>query len=231
MNKSIFKYEISASELSLFPSKIWKEIGYSSDNLPEELKESISSVIDYINKNINVCCVFRLDSGSLNNNIVTLSDGTILSVGKTNINLLSGATSFAVFIATVDNKYEYFLKELQKENKIIEAYIADVTGTILVEEIQKYMINQLELKISSKENHTSPIYSGSCGWSISNQTALFEYMREETCGVHLNDSYMMLPVKSVSGIIGIGKNVDTKDIGCKYCNLKLCYKRKHHGKN
>ena len=36
----------------------------------------------------------------------------------------------------------------------------------------------------------------------------------------------MLPVKSVSGVIGLGDEVENKPYGCAICMNKNCYKRR-----
>ena len=45
---------------------------------------------------------------------------------------------------------------------------------------------------------------GYCGWHLSGQRALFAALRPEEIGITLNDSFLMLPLKSVSGIIVAG---------------------------
>ena len=48
----------------------------------------------------------------------------------------------------------------------------------------------------------------------------------ETCGVSLTESSLMVPIKSVSGIIGLGPQVRHLDYTCGLCDFKQCYKRK-----
>lgn len=45
---------------------------------------------------------------------------------------------------------------------------------------------------------------GYCGWHVSGQRRLFEALAPEEIGVRLNDSYLMRPLKSVSGVILVG---------------------------
>lgn len=49
------------------------------------------------------------------------------------------------------------------------------------------------------------LYSpGYCGWHISGQAALFAVLRPETVGIRLNDSFLMTPLKSISGVLVSG---------------------------
>jgi hypothetical protein len=45
---------------------------------------------------------------------------------------------------------------------------------------------------------------GYCGWDISGQKKLFEYLKPEEIGITLRDSFLMEPLKSVSGVIVSG---------------------------
>ncbi|MEE3446448.1 MAG: vitamin B12 dependent-methionine synthase activation domain-containing protein, partial [Prevotella sp.] len=67
---------------------------------------------------------------------------------------------------------------------------------------------------------------GYCGWHVSQQQLLFPLFNGQTCGVTLTDSSLMLPIKSVSGIIGVGEKVRRLDYTCGLCNFEKCYKRK-----
>jgi hypothetical protein len=46
-----------------------------------------------------------------------------------------------------------------------------------------------------------PYSPGYCGWDVSGQRALFAALRPSETGVRLNDSCLMLPLKSVSGVL------------------------------
>lgn len=49
------------------------------------------------------------------------------------------------------------------------------------------------------------VYSpGYCGWDVSGQRALFEFLRPEEIGITLNASCLMQPLKSISGVLVVG---------------------------
>jgi hypothetical protein len=49
---------------------------------------------------------------------------------------------------------------------------------------------------------------------------------ERPCGVMLTESSLMLPIKSVSGVIGLGPDVRHQDYTCGLCSYADCFRRK-----
>ncbi|MDR2914435.1 MAG: hypothetical protein LBV74_06355, partial [Tannerella sp.] len=72
-------------------------------------------------------------------------------------------------------------------------------------------------------NRYSPGY---CNWSLQEQQKLFHLLGDKPVNVTLSSSCLMQPIKSVSGIIGVGRNVKEKAYGCTVCNNKDCIYRK-----
>jgi len=71
--------------------------------------------------------------------------------------------------------------------------------------------------------HVSESFSpGYCSWDVAEQHKLFSFFPTNFCGITLSDSSLMKPVKSVSGIIGIGSDLNRKVHHCLICNDKTC---------
>jgi hypothetical protein len=70
---------------------------------------------------------------------------------------------------------------------------------------------------------------GYCGWHISGQKKLFEYLRPEQIGITLRDSYLMEPIKSVSGVVLAGPRdmheFDPSYPSCATCETFSCRDR------
>ena len=77
-------------------------------------------------------------------------------------------------------------------------------------------MDEFGLKIT---NRYSPGY---CNWPVSDQQILFLLLPEKFCGVTLTGSSLMIPIKSVSGVIGIGASVKMKEYTCDTCGMKDC---------
>jgi hypothetical protein len=75
-------------------------------------------------------------------------------------------------------------------------------------------------------NRYSPGY---CQWPVTDQRKLFRLFKGSPCGVILTDSALMNPIKSISGLIGVGANVQYREYQCDLCNIKKCLYQKIHG--
>jgi hypothetical protein len=74
------------------------------------------------------------------------------------------------------------------------------------------------------------LYSpGYCGWHISGQEALFAALRPEAIGIRLNDSFLMTPLKSISGVLVLAPAASHRIAAtypfCAQCQSPACRER------
>ena len=132
-------------------------------------------------------------------------------------------TSAALFICTAGERISQRSKELMDAGALMEGYVTDVIGSVAVEKAMDRIAEQLKTEVAYRGLFTSNRYSpGYCNWSVEDQHKLFALFPPDFCGVKLSESSLMHPIKSVSGIIGIGKDVELKDYQCFRCNDKNC---------
>lgn len=152
---------------------------------------------------------------------------TAFDMGHTILQQLHGSQAFACFIATAGTEYGSFLQQLTTQGDMVRTFIADALGSVIAEKAADQMEVHLQQSIDKlhwqRTNRFSPGY---CGWHVSQQQLLFPLFDGQTCGVTLTDSSLMLPIKSVSGIIGLGKDVRRLEYPCGLCDNKHCYKRR-----
>ena len=132
-----------------------------------------------------------------------------------------------LFICTSGIEYETYQQRLKAEGDLVRVFIADALGSVIAEKTA----DQMELAVQENINklgwhHTNRFSPGYCGWHVSQQQLLFPLFEGNTCGVTLTDSSLMVPIKSVSGIMGIGKEVRKLEYTCGLCDFEKCYKRK-----
>ncbi len=108
----------------------------------------------------------------------------------------------------------------------MDEFLADAIGSAIAMKMGgmvEGVIRSTELRPNEKlSNHFSP---GHCHWPITEQPDLFTLLGGEPCGVRLSDSCLMHPIKSVSGIIGIGTRVERVLNECMLCPMVNCFRR------
>lgn len=156
---------------------------------------------------------------------------TELDVGRVIGNQLRGSSRFAVFVCTAGQGWADWKACIDSRDDILQSFTADCIGSQLVESTADYMISMLDRELESAglkmTNRFSPGY---CGWPVAQQPELFDLFPEKNpCGVSLTESCLMIPVKSVSGIVGLGKDVVFRPYMCNICTMEMCFRRRHHG--
>lgn len=211
------------NELSISDSEIYLAMGYRGQT-PEKC---ILDYVDRIREDIHSFCQVQylydiLEIKLLNNNKLDVQ-GKTFAVGKIIFSYLENVTHVSVFIATAGKEYDDYLHRIKDENDIVKEFVADSIGSVIAEACVKKIGEDIKLYTSLKQ--TLPYSPGYCGWNIKEQKLLFELFPQSPCGVFLNSSYLMSPVKSISGIIGLGENLKPKPYHCELCTNINCYKR------
>ena len=136
---------------------------------------------------------------------------------------LKKADSLAVFLCTAGEEIGIRTRKAMSEGDPLTGYIYDIIGSIVVDAAADRMQSELEKTILSAGKKITNSYSpGYCGWDVSEQHKLFRLIPDNFCGIRLTDSALMDPVKSISGIIGIGENVRYNPYRCSLCDMKDC---------
>ncbi len=164
------------------------------------------------------------DSMSCCNNPITRQE--TFDVGKIIGRQLHGAEEYVFFICTTGGEFQTLLEQIQADGDIVRTFIADAVGSVLAERMADFMERKLQETLGTMRwHHTNRFSPGYCGWHVSQQKKLFGLFNTEApCGVELSESCLMMPIKSVSGVIGVGEKVRHRDYSCGLCNQKRCYK-------
>src|SRR3990172_1825975 len=141
---------------------------------------------------------------------------------------MKGADSVALFVCTIGPGMENWARECLQAGDYLKGYMVDAIASELVEAAMNHIQDRLEEKVKADGRHITNRFSpGYCGWPVSEQHKLFSLLPRGFCGITPTESALMRPLKSVSGIIGIGGNVRKRDYPCKSCDMRDCiYRRK-----
>lgn len=210
------------SEFTLKKTEIYKLMGY--DGVPNDprIGDIVDNVITEIASKVTASTLFTIVDGYLcDSSHISLGD-VILSPGKIIVDQLKNANTFCVFVTTAGKRMDDYVKELHLNNMLVEEYIVDLIGSYIAEKCVDKIIQTLEQRFDA---YLSLGYSpGYCGWDLKEQCRIFSMLPPNPAGIKLMPSQLMLPIKSTSGIIGIGDTPFPKVYKCKLCGYKKCYK-------
>jgi hypothetical protein len=140
---------------------------------------------------------------------------------------LKGADYLALFACTAGVRFTNLVGRYNQEGNYLEAFVADAIGSLTVEKAMNKIQAQLELEMQTEGLQTGNRYSpGYCDWPVSGQRELFDQMGELPIAVSLTESCLMLPMKSVSGVIGVGIQIRKRPYACQICKNRDCTYRK-----
>lgn len=217
----------SFTDLFVDLKELYILMGYGN----QEPDEGIQTIIQDILKELEEICSpsygFSICRGGKKDKEHLWVEDKILNTGAIITSALREAEYFALFTATIGNDFDQYVHKLQKQDDMVKAFIADSLGSILVEACVSLLMKSLEESMQSSGWQTSNNYSpGYCDWQLTEQEKLFSFFPPHFCGITLTSSFLMLPVKSVSGIIGIGEKIRKRAYGCEICTMKNCAKKK-----
>ncbi|NQT96768.1 MAG: hypothetical protein HQ562_03410 [Candidatus Marinimicrobia bacterium] len=144
------------------------------------------------------------------------------------------ADRMALFALTIGLEISNTIENLLSGNDIALGYTLDTVASLAADNAAGLLGNLFSdrLLYDSKMNGDNWVlgYSpGYCGWHISGQKKLFQHLKPYLIGISLNDSYLMQPLKSVTGVLIAGN----KEIHrfkpnftfCRACRTKSCHAR------
>ena len=85
-------------------------------------------------------------------------------------------------------------------------------------------------KAGSSDIYVLSYSPGYCGWHISGQKKLFRYLKPEKIGIMLTESFLMVPLKSVTGVLIAGPRkihlFEANYPFCRFCKDRSCLERR-----
>ncbi len=148
--------------------------------------------------------------------------------------IYSRAHNLALFAITLGAPVSTKIEHLFGENDFALGNMLDSMASLAIDRA----ILRLERGFArryAKEGHPEPDHRtlgyspGYCGWDISGQKALFATLNTGDIGISLNKSFLMTPLKSVSGVLVEGSakihEFDPKFGFCRTCRARSCVPR------
>ena len=127
---------------------------------------------------------------------------------------LPGCHEVVVFVLTIGERFDQELDRLQNEDKLLEALFFENAGWLGVETVTRrfsqYLRDEAGTRGEKMTRRLSPGYSfklesGTCEWSLFDQTPLFALFEGKAIPVRTLESGAMIPKMSRSGLYGMKK--------------------------
>jgi hypothetical protein len=174
-----------------------------------------------------------IEIGSIHADSVRLKGGITL-VSKKLSKTLSHCEEIVCFVGTIGPRLEDEINRLTQRNRVSQAYILDAMGSTAVESMVDEFQRHMEKALKPVHKGTTLRFSpGYCDWPLTEQKKLFRLFQSRGLNVNLNDSCLMQPRKSISGIFGVfpfqAHSSAAAFNPCSDCGKKGCSMRRSPG--
>ncbi|MCK5433960.1 MAG: hypothetical protein V3S69_04980 [Dehalococcoidales bacterium] len=220
---------VTKERIDIDRQQVLRSIGYGTDcKLPTRLASLVDDYVENVHNLIepSYSCVVR-DINLVQDSRVII-DGSIIFESKVIASLLEQCEKAAVFLVTIGEHLEEMAYRLVEDGLIVQATVLDAIGSVAAEGVADFVQGRVREIADDRGLVISQRFSpGCCDWDICQQRRLFWAVGGDSMGIHLTDGCLMIPRKSISGIIGIGP----RDGNVENCNpCKTCDKHNCHGR-
>lgn len=228
MSDDVEEYAVDFASMGLTAAHVEWAMGYPMGKAPEPLPHLIAELLSEAPAHTSARAGVRTippERVELAMDRIAL-DGVPFSTGRRIARLLDVSESMVVFAATAGPGMDRWIKGFFDAGDPMRGYVADTIGSEAVEGAANWLEDRIiDRAIESSRYTTSRFSPGFCDWDVREQHALFSLLPENFCGIQLTESALMLPVKSVSGVLGIGTECERVTTACSICTLETCFRR------
>ena len=142
---------------------------------------------------------------------------------------MGGAQEVVIILCTVGEALERRAVEVSREDNVYGLAL-DGVGSAGVEALANAACALFEKEASEADCQvTIPLSPGMVGWPVEQgQPQIFDLLDAAAIGVRLTESMMMVPRKSLTFVLGMGKELIAGGRTCDYCSLKETCRYQDH---
>ena len=217
-------------KMTIPQEEVFRLLGYPPGRHPQPaLTQAIDQQIAAANKLVQPAVVYDFFKVQHIDNLVVVLDGDYgLSVGA-QAPEWQRVEYIALAVCTIGKGPEAQVSRLVRNGDISAAAFLDAAGSVATESLAEMVYVRLCHRARRMGlNNSSRTSPGHGEWPLSDQQHVFDLLRPERIGITLTHSFLMLPLKSVSFAIGLGKGFESKnDSPCLRCEVGHCaYRRR-----
>jgi hypothetical protein len=151
---------------------------------------------------------------------LSLQDGRYLA-GALIAQHLAAAEEVVILVCTIGEQLEQRVTAVMPSDPV-RGLALDGFGSAAAEVLAAAACSRFEEQAASRGlQATIPLSPGMVGWPVAEgQERIFSLVDAQQAGVTLTDGGMMIPRKSVSLVLGLGKDVRAQGKACDFCTLR-----------
>jgi hypothetical protein len=114
------------------------------------------------------------------------------------------AQALALYVATLGEPLPARIRQLFDDDALAQAWMLDAVASAGADLLADRLAERYRQGLVGRGMdgvRVLPYSPGYCGWPTTGQRPLFDALRPEDIGVTLNDSCLMSPIKTVSGVL------------------------------
>jgi hypothetical protein len=215
-----------AADIEIDKKQVCHYIGYEDDqNLSARISSLIDDYAEHAHSLINPLYSYVIKDVEWARGSISLIEGSVIFKSRIIANLLERCPKVAIFLVTIGKYLEETAFQLARDGLILQATVLDAIGSDAVEKVAGFAQTRIKEIVKPQGLVISRRFSpGYCDWNIGQQRMLFYALTGNTVGIRLTGECLMIPQKSISGIIGIGpSNANVENYNpCKTCRKKDC---------
>jgi hypothetical protein len=222
------EFPLDGRSIVIDEARLLHVLGYPKSYMTEQLRRAIDHAKKKAAELSEPRCGFAVPDG-----VLSVADGRFLVRGVTFESgsiitaFLRRCSGVAFFTGTIGPRYERWIKECFSDGDPLLGMVSDVIASELAEATAEEAEARIVEHASRQGLRTTSRYSpGYCGWSVAEQQKLFSFLPPKFCGITLTESSLMIPIKSVSGVIGLGEKAVRQPYTCDACGMENCVYRK-----
>jgi len=217
------------NELDIDTQQVLNHIGYGTSHTPSARIESL--VKEYAD---NICHLIEpsysyviRDINSVRGSRVFI-EGSVIFRSNIIAQLLEECQKVAVFVLTIGSRLGDVVRQLAGDGLMVQAAVLDAIGSDAAETLAHVVQDIISKEAEAEGLGISLRFSpGYCDWKVSQQKMVFRVMNGDSAGVRLTDGCLMVPQKSISGLIGIGSRNEVESYNpCPTCKKRDCIGRR-----
>lgn len=218
--------EVRHFQDALTEEDVWACLGSRDRALPA-LAEEVSNGIELYREIGDPRAMYvRVPIEAVERRRVAIRGGLSLD-GAFLAHCFEGAEEAAFIVVTIGDELERRVADHFASGDSLEGIVLDAVGSAGIMDVFSQVANQVFDDVTSDGFQTGMcLRPGQSYWDITGQRTVFQLVDADSIGVELMESCFMVPQKSQSAVVPIGRDLkvhsDPMESYCRYCNAVRC---------